>query len=309
MHLINLVIMLCRSVLNDLVTWCGSYVANFDPKSYALMGASRARPQNVYHEIVEYDELGRICNPMTLYFAKHETFYCGFQAICYILCFHGVELAYQQLLSQHLHQDWEQIVASSLEPLKYCLHSIRIEFLKLALQVGILSENIWEKLSPDIIERVSTFNGNPLDSFFPFDPCLLVVLHNTINCNYRRWVGVPGLQVGTSGVLDDDARETDSEGVAMSISNSVIHQDMSQAMSLSESFGGEALIRNISTRSGSMSSVSSTKDYVYRSTFDVRNAMLTGHSPVDTDNLDGDARWTRPADRRRQWSITSQGSF
>ena len=35
--------------------------------------------------------------------------------------------------------------------------------------------------------------ANPLDSFFPFDPCLLRAMHDVIGSRYRSWQGVPGL--------------------------------------------------------------------------------------------------------------------
>jgi len=43
-------------------------------------------------------------------------------------------------------------------------------------------------------------NNNPLDSFFPFDPCLLEQLSCSVAPSYRVWQGVPGLNAdGTEG--------------------------------------------------------------------------------------------------------------
>jgi len=50
---------------------------------------------------------------------------------------------------------------------------------------------------------------NPLDSFFPYDPCLLRMLHEPIEGSYRTWHGLPGV---------DDVDETDAgkgDGVDM----------------------------------------------------------------------------------------------
>ena len=52
---------------------------------------------------------------------------------------------------------------------------------------------------------------NPLDSFFPFDPCLLVAVHQRVECWYRVWKGLPGVDVdieegseGVGGVVDEE---------------------------------------------------------------------------------------------------------
>ena len=37
--------------------------------------------------------------------------------------------------------------------------------------------------------------SNPLESFFPFDPCLLELVHQYVGPHYRRWMGVPGIDV------------------------------------------------------------------------------------------------------------------
>ena len=48
-------------------------------------------------------------------------------------------------------------------------------------------------MSTDLESGVSTNVFNPLDSFFPFDPCLLKMAHSMVAEGYRSWVGVPGL--------------------------------------------------------------------------------------------------------------------
>ena len=46
---------------------------------------------------------------------------------------------------------------------------------------------------------------NPLDSFFPFDPCLLRAVHMKIDDKYRPWYGVPGLDYDLDSVDTDEA--------------------------------------------------------------------------------------------------------
>ena len=43
--------------------------------------------------------------------------------------------------------------------------------------------------------RVIGTGANPLESFFPFDPCLLEIMHCHVEKRYRRWSGLPGVDV------------------------------------------------------------------------------------------------------------------
>lgn len=45
-------------------------------------------------------------------------------------------------------------------------------------------------------ELAAVTSFNPLDSFFPFDPCLLKLAHGMVASYYRSWDGVPGLDRG-----------------------------------------------------------------------------------------------------------------
>ena len=256
-----------------------------------------------------YDNFGRR-RPVAAQVVRHETFYTCMQACCYIACFYGVELGMLVKGSEALRLAWERALGSTLAPLKYCLQSIRGEFLRLADACELFSGYFWAGLPPDVLvdsphlgqglappkgvedtqsasasgngnssssgsrsglsldipvqdsavastsqpstlssgfspdgkpppapsPRVSIGVGNgvgrnsgsvggiayarlrklhpnaaghssggstvkmgagsnPLESFFPFDPCLLELVHQYVGHHYRRWMGVPGIDV------------------------------------------------------------------------------------------------------------------
>jgi hypothetical protein len=156
------------------------------------------------------------------------------------MCFHGTELATQHRMVPALRHQWEVLLTCAHCPLRYCLHSVRFEFLRLVYEVCLVSEDCWLMLPAEIIlsfrathegrgggggllpslsegsnghpvggskiglksfavgnscggrlsakplSSHSTLSssggtvGNPLDSFFPFDPCLLCALHRVV---------------------------------------------------------------------------------------------------------------------------------
>eukprot|EP01038_Epipyxis_sp_PR26KG_P004481 gene4481-6332_t len=223
--------------------------------------------QYSFHYQDEYDEYGRkTVNAIDNHLSRHEVFYAVVQAACYILCFYGVNIANIHCSSQVWRQAWAIIVMSYYDPLRYCLKSVRVEFIKLALTVDLFDDTCWNYLSIDLfdlndyistqpseaipeavpvtdilpvlgsdgvnphpandltknnllISRIQlkksqqssgsrstnqpkTQNNhfirlglgvNPLDSFFPFDPCLLRLIHDNIQAGYRCWKGLPGV--------------------------------------------------------------------------------------------------------------------
>lgn len=231
--------------------------------------------------------------------ARHETFFCCVQVMCYILCFYGVDMAGSIRDDVHKKAMWEQVIGSRLNPLQYCLQSVRLEFCRLVYCVNMFSALVWKRLptegldlededeeesthgnsngnkdssnynddnhtattqeSPDsnreddsVNDRptlptpvrvspikvsvgialqkyrnqvpvaqtkiVKNNNGpvmgtgnNPLETFFPFDPCLLLRIHTKIEDAYRVWRGLPGIDIdrrypfsGQDFVDDDD---------------------------------------------------------------------------------------------------------
>jgi RNA polymerase I-specific transcription initiation factor RRN3 len=172
----------------------------------------------------------------------HALFYTVCQAAFYIMCFHGVEAmrCHQSAVEYHsspsLPEDsnmwemphpeeididskrWTVICGHELQPLRFCLESVRDEFLHVAHALNLIEERTLDQLSMDA-KRWSTGrtgrrkaskivsiatpssqrqNGgvgglgrgsNPLNSFFPFDPLLLRRSHEFIDPFYKNWGG------------------------------------------------------------------------------------------------------------------------
>ena len=179
----------------------------------------------------------------------HSLFYTVCQAAFYIMCFRGREcftyykeaLAYHETLQKSGEGDddnsllygdpqyidigierWNRLCSYHLQPLRYCLESVRGEFLLLADVSQLLDENLLKQLLMEdnkmtsglqklqgkrkrptsirtaaILERKRLNGGvggmgrgsNPLDSFFPFDPYLLRRSYPFVEPYYRDWQG------------------------------------------------------------------------------------------------------------------------
>lgn len=104
---------------------------------------------------------------------------------------------------------------------------------------------------------------NPLDSFFPYDPCLLRMLHQPIERYYRVWRGVPG--------LDDVAEvenEVEAEGVEIDTTNILDESRIIEGDSILEVsvIGVEGEVEEMGrSRSSSVSSGSESGSDVSRS--------------------------------------------
>jgi hypothetical protein len=230
-------------------------------KSSGKLASMGADPGNS-GETIEFDEFGRaFVREVTV--SRHELFYSVVQAASYTLCFYGVSMACRLRDDEAVRRCWETVVCCKYDPLRYCLKSVRVEFIRLAAAVGLFSAPCWDAIPVDLLysevlqqqqqlqertaktarasdsvtmttfttneassyqsahivqtTRVTTvvqsqgmvvgsgahkevISANTLDSFFPFDPCLLCKLHHTIQKAYRVWDGVPGLD----DVLDED---------------------------------------------------------------------------------------------------------
>jgi len=172
----------------------------------------------------------------------HSLFYTVCQAAFYIMCFRGTEaVAFYREASAHygqkesneaedqtLHPDpndinlgtsrWTNICNHQLQPLRFCLESVRSEFLHVAHAFELIEELVLDKLVEDA-KRMSTGRvnkkaastimtaatlenhrrkggvgglgrgSNPLKSFFPFDPLLLRRSHAFIEPFYKHWQG------------------------------------------------------------------------------------------------------------------------
>ena len=210
-------------MMMELLAWGETYVIQREKEEQARSSSQ------LDLEIVEVDEFGRLQTAQESNISRHETFFSCVQAVCYVLCFYGVEMATLQKNLATARRRWERVISCKLQPLRYCLQSVRVEFLRLAQHVGLLGPTAWacishDLLPPDLVpsptlisipgqsnsknqppKRIQPshhhrYQGikmgagyNPLDSFFPYDPCLLQLLHHHIESSYRAWKGLPGV--------------------------------------------------------------------------------------------------------------------
>lgn len=156
----------------------------------------------------------------------HVLFYTVAQAAFYTMCFRGQEALAWFEASSPTEEDlplvdirpcrWERLCGHPLNPLKFCLESVRIEFLELAAVYQLIPDQVREVVlaektmtphrkkrrsiaiaTPATLEKERLKGGvgglgegaNPLDSFFPFDPYLLRQSHSYIEPFYRHWEG------------------------------------------------------------------------------------------------------------------------
>lgn len=225
-----------------ILEWCTAYIASDGIENGSLSQAFNS-------EDTRFDEFGRVmadaCTTAADKLNRHFVFYSAVQAACYIMCFHGCTLAWEH--AEHvLHKEyWNSIVTSKYLPLKYCIESVRSEFVRLARHCDLLSDDAIRTCSDESLNSnpvaattrraiITPFSmkstpnatsrgagsivqgANPLDSFFPFDPCLLVNVHSFVEQSYRSWNGIPGLDVNNEcegSVISDgtaDVNDTNS---------------------------------------------------------------------------------------------------
>eukprot|EP00934_Nitzschia_sp_Nitz4_P007242 Nitzschia sp. Nitz4//scaffold128_size63911//52793//54827//NITZ4_006231-RA/size63911-augustus-gene-0.58-mRNA-1//-1//CDS//3329534868//7232//frame0 len=177
----------------------------------------------------------------------HSLFYTVCQAAFYIMCFRGPQaLAFYREVADSIRNDpnesdaalehlnlglkrWTTICGHELQPLRFCLESVRSEFLHMAHAYELIESTVLEKLVVDAkrwstgrvnkkaastIRTAATLEtqrrtggvgglgrgSNPLKSFFPFDPLLLRRSHDYIEPFYNHWQG----PVEEEDVLDID---------------------------------------------------------------------------------------------------------
>lgn len=277
----------------------------------------------------EFDDMGRRTSAaVAATLSRHETFFCCMQAASYVLCFYGTDLADSIVADNTKRRHWERAMTCELNPLKYCLESVRGEFIRLAQTSALFAPECWRMLpgasadepaniankgsiglygrqessetdedrrsrstsvissagvtsdsagagTHSVIAAVVTIpmeqvartsdavkqkeparssenasdpaghlvsprsaaiavkskggspaaeksvsdkvpimgtGNNPLESFFPFDPCLLRKMHRCIDGSYRTWKGVPGLDPGAEFDYEHDDRVYSANG-------------------------------------------------------------------------------------------------
>ena len=208
----------------------------------------------------------------------HSLFFTVCQASFYIMCFRGKECIeyYQNAVEYHNNHNmeeegddyaeildytdpqfidisserWNKVCSYHLNPLRFCLESVRAEFLFLANEFDLLEQNLLDRLfiedkkwasfsyksgttmkqarkkrrkatsilSPTALQKRRSVGGvgglgkgsNPLDSFFPFDPYLLRRSYAFVDPHYRHWDGTANAK---DDATDDSQGEEESSEV------------------------------------------------------------------------------------------------
>jgi len=144
----------------------------------------------------------------------HSIFYSVSQAIFYIVCFHSTILftgADGQLYFNSL--NFDRIVVSRLNPLKFCLPAVVQEFANITSSLGmrLCSEILKKNESLIMATRSNNGNSNTLETFFPFDPYVLRISSRHVEKYYREWSTSTGsIDDDDNSSLADDASENQS---------------------------------------------------------------------------------------------------
>ncbi|XP_008589951.1 PREDICTED: RNA polymerase I-specific transcription initiation factor RRN3 isoform X2 [Galeopterus variegatus] len=134
--------------------------------------------------------------------ALHGPFYSACQAVFYTFVFR-----HQQLLSGNLKEglrylqslNFERIVMSQLNPLKICLPTVVNFFATITNKYQLVfCYTIIERNNRQMLPVIRNTAGgdlvqtctNPLDTFFPFDPCVLKRSKKFIDPIYQIWEGM-----------------------------------------------------------------------------------------------------------------------
>ncbi|XP_042554316.1 RNA polymerase I-specific transcription initiation factor RRN3 [Dipodomys spectabilis] len=159
-----------KSCLDLLVNWLHTYLNNQDSGTKAFCDVS-----------------------------LHGPFYSACQAVFYMFVFR-----HQQLLSGNLKEglrylqglNFERLVMSQLNPLKICLPSVVNFFAAITNKYQLaFCYTIIERNSRQMLPVIRSSAGgdsvqtctNPLDTFFPFDPCMLKRSKKFIDPLYQQW--------------------------------------------------------------------------------------------------------------------------
>ncbi|GAX28381.1 RNA polymerase I-specific transcription initiation factor RRN3 [Fistulifera solaris] len=181
----------------------------------------------------------------------HSLFYTVCQSSFYIMCFRGVDAIefhrnaisssdsayYEPSRIDISAERWTRLCEHPLQPLRYCLESVRSEFLLISKNFDLISEQVLSQLvaeekrlaseagkqrkkrrstisTPATLEKERQTGGvggmghgmNPLDSFFPFDPYLLHRSSKHVEPFYGHWE-----EPLPSSVSDDDNNEENAD--------------------------------------------------------------------------------------------------
>lgn len=295
-------------MLHELLHWSYAYVNHAARSSgVTLLPRFNAGPSSSPPIEPLYDEFGRlierdISGPSIV--ERHSTFLCCVQSICYVLCFYGLDVA-SSLKDEGPKQPWGCLLTCSMHPLRHCAPSIRAEFSRLMRQAQLIAPDLQELIPSESKSSAgaaahskqdltafyrlgsSSTKYNVLESFFPFDPCLLSGLQQSIEGSYREWKGLPGIDVARAVPFEAD--ETNSEDDNEEEEEQSI---VSSLISMSIQSSSEPAMGSVAMSSGS-------------------DASYWGHSTHESvaDHSTTPREWKPNSRRPRQYSVGSTGSW
>jgi hypothetical protein len=136
--------------VGNLISWAGEYVLSVPAESDLSSDVLALSLDSM-----AVDEQGLpITNGTAGGTSRHLVFYSVMQAACYVMCFLGVELAHKQRANLKLRQAWEVTLGCSFDPLRYCIKSVKWEFLRLSLFTDLVAEKgrqaVWSHAARNI---------------------------------------------------------------------------------------------------------------------------------------------------------------
>ena len=253
--------------------------------------------------ITDYDSLGR-----------HETFFCCVQSLCYAICFLGISMAQMMSVDPNEKRSWEVVLQSEFHPLRYCIPTVRTEFLRIAAAGGLISSTLGPSRVSSNLSSAGSGSHNPLDTFFPFDPCLLLQVHELIKDGYRIWESEAVLNDPDEEEEDSDEEESEEEEVEGALEESV--EDSGMLSSVASSIASMAFScgdgMNISLSVGGLAS--GYGSYLTAGNGSPSTAALTARAVPPSPPYEGpagteDALIAMRSKRSRQFSVGSAGSW
>mmetsp|Transcript_5919 Transcript_5919/g.9623 ORF Transcript_5919/g.9623 Transcript_5919/m.9623 type:complete len:656 (-) Transcript_5919:147-2114(-) len=318
-----------QSVTNELVSylmaWCVSYVSHGGNESSMKLSAGTLSAADQNHQQRTTDDGSDVyMDYSNRYVAmensnwsddqnlhKHETFYSAVQTCCYIVCFHGVSLGSLIRDSPVDQQNWEVTMTSKYQPIKFCLQSVRVEFLRLSRDIDMFpSVHSMSSVPSDKAFRDGNQQQrrglNPLDSFFPFDPCLLSQVHDYVVGGYVAWEGIRGLDYHPSADSDniflgegnEDEDDEVGHSLVSSMASSITSLSLGRSIGAGQSYGAAMSLGVSFNAASSLASTYSSGHHQQGVSFEQGEDVSS--SPYNIRVLEK---------RTRQYSVGSTGSW
>jgi len=165
----------------------------------------------------------------------HGVFYAVVQGVLYVLCYKHEELLSDACAAARdaVGAVLQPILHSELNPLKFCLDNVVVEFERLALCdcAQVIASN--ERMA--LGTRSASGSANRLEDFFPFDPIQLKRCAKLISPLYQTWQPPAGSEPRDSNASFDGASTCSSpDAMSDSLARSL------QAMSVTPASGDDA---------------------------------------------------------------------